>query len=143
MISQGLKRFSLSPSEREALAGRLREALKAKVEVLFAFIYGSFLEGDFRDIDIGIFLDEVRVPAERHLDYQLDLSEELSSLTDYPLDLRVLNGAPLAFRYNVARGRLLFAQDDDVAVRFIERTWDEYLDFQGVIEKHLQEFARG
>lgn len=143
MVSQELRRFSLSPSSKEGLIRRLCRKLQDKSEVLFAFIYGSFLEGEFRDIDLGIFLDETRVPTEKHLDYQLNLLEELASLTDYPLDLRVLNGAPLVFRYNVAGGRLLFARDDEFAANFIERTWDEYLDFQGVIEKHLQEFARG
>jgi len=143
MISQEFKRFSVSAHKREHMVKQLAEKLCRKPEVLCAFIYGSFLEGSFRDIDIGIFLDESRVPLTDQLDYSLDLLDELSLLVDYPLDVRVINGAPVAFRYNVTRGRLLFARDDKLLAQFIERTWDEYCDFQPVSEKYLEEFARG
>lgn len=143
MISQEFKRFSVSAPKRKHIIKQLEEKLCRKPEVLFAFIYGSFLEGSFRDIDIGIFLDESRVPLTDQLEYSLDMLDELSLLMDYPLDVRVINGAPVAFRYNVTCGRLLFARDEELLTHVVERTRDEYFDFQAVIEKYLEEFAHG
>lgn len=143
MVLQELKRLSAPAGKKEQIAQKLEQCLEAKPEVLFACLYGSFLEGAFRDIDIGIFLDEKRVPPEQQLQYQLGLLEELSPLVNYSLDVRVFNRAPLAFRYNVTRGRLLFTRDEEVSNKFIEHTRLEYFDFQPVIEKYLEEFARG
>ena len=143
MTTQEFRQFSLSAPEKEEIAQQLAEKLKAKPEVLFAFVYGSFLEGTFRDIDVGIFLEESQVPLEEQLEYQLNLLEELSPLTEYPLDVRVINGAPLAFRYNFTCGRLLFTRDEALLAQLIERTRDQYFDFLPVIEKYLEEFTRG
>ena len=143
MTTQEFRQFSPSAPEKERIAQQLAEKLKAKPEVRFAFVYGSFLRGTFRDIDVGVFLEESQVPLEEQLEYQLNLLEELSPLTEYPLDVRVINGAPLAFRYNVTCGRLLFTRDEALLAQFIERTRDQYFDFLPVIEKYLEEFARG
>ncbi len=137
------RQFAIPKAEKKQVAQRLRQALQAKPEVLFAFLYGSFWEGAFRDIDIAVFLGEKSISPERQLDYQLDLIEELAPLVDYPLDVRVLNGAPLAFRYNVYRGQLLFTRDERLSSQFVERTWDEYFDFLPIIDKYLEEFAHG
>jgi len=37
---------------------RLREALEAREEIVFAYLHGSFAEGlPFRDVDVAIYLD--------------------------------------------------------------------------------------
>ncbi|OGF55671.1 MAG: hypothetical protein A2Z21_01580 [Candidatus Fraserbacteria bacterium RBG_16_55_9] len=76
MTSQEIKRFSAPAGKKDQIARQLKQFLERKPEVLFAFIYGSFVEGSFRDIDVGVYLDESRVLPEQQLEYQLLLTRE-------------------------------------------------------------------
>ncbi len=114
--------------------------LKGRPEILFAFLYGSATEGgSFRDLDVGLFVDRARVPASADLDYAFELADELENIVPHPVDVRVINDAPLPFRYNVSQGVVLLATDGEALARFLERTWDEYLDFQPVAMQYLKE----
>jgi hypothetical protein len=46
------------------------------------------------------------------------------------VDVRVLNDAPLGFRYHALQGRPLVTRDDELLDELRARTWDDYLDFQ-------------
>lgn len=139
VLRERAKSFLLNETEKEQLLRRLQEALQANPAVVFAFVHGSFLEeGPFHDIDIAVLADDA---LEDPLDALLELWEELAPRTEYPLDLQLLNEASLAFRYNVTRGRLIFARDEERALQFIERTWDLFFDFQPVMERYIEELA--
>lgn len=48
------KLYKISPKEKQQIVLRLGELLKAREEVLFAYVFGSFAEGlPFHDIDAG------------------------------------------------------------------------------------------
>jgi hypothetical protein len=55
------------------------------------------------------------------------------------VDVRIINDAPLPFRYNVSRGIPLVLNDRNAFFQFLERTWDEFLDFQPVAMQYLKE----
>lgn len=114
--------------------------LQNRPEILFAILYGSAAEGlPFRDLDIGLFVDRVSVPASLDLDYAFALADELEQVVPHPVDVRVINDAPLPFRYNVSRGIPLVVNDKEVFACFLEQTWDEFLDFQPVAMQYLKE----
>jgi predicted nucleotidyltransferase len=116
--------------------------LSARPEVRFAILYGSAAEGGtFRDLDIGVFVDRARVSAQADLDYAFALADELAAIVPFPMDVRVINDAPLPFRYNVSRGVPLGVRDEECFFTFLERTWDEYLDFQPIALQYLREMA--
>ena len=128
----------LSPEIREALAGRLQN----RREILFAILYGSASERrSFRDLDVGLCVDRALVPAFAELDYAFALTDELEQAVPYPVDVRIINDAPLPFRYNVSRGIPLVLSDREAYFRFRERTWDEFLDFQPVAMQYLKELG--
>lgn len=128
--------LKLSSETKDALALCLQD----RPEILFAILYGSAAEGlPFRDLDIGLFVDRVSVPASAELDYAFALADELEQAASHPIDVRVINDAPLPFRYNVSRGIPLMVNDKEVFARFLERTWDEFLDFQPVAMQYLKE----
>jgi predicted nucleotidyltransferase len=128
--------LKLSSKTKDALA----LCLPDRPEILFAILYGSAAEGlPFRDLDIGLFVDRVSVPASAELDYAFALADELEQVASHPVDVRVINDAPLPFRYNVSRGIPLMVNDKEVFARFLERTWDEFLDFQPVAMQYLKE----
>jgi uncharacterized protein len=120
----------------------LVQHLTGRPEILFAVLYGSASEGEtFRDLDVGIMLDRAQVPASFDLNYAFSLGENLQKVLRFPVDVRVLNDAPLPFRYNVSRGIPLVVRDWGAWFAFRERTWDEYLDFQPVAMSYLREMA--
>lgn len=118
----------------------LSDALSGRDEILFALLYGTAAEGfRFRDLDIGIFVNRKIIPAERELAYAFALSDELASTSSCPVDVRVINDAPLLFRRSVSCGTPLVVNDEEVFTTFLTRTWSEFLDFQPVAMKYLKE----
>ena len=128
--------LKLSPKIKDALV----LCLQNRPEILFAILYGSAAEDrPFRDLDIGLFVDRASVPASAELGYAFALADELEQVAPHPVDVRVINDAPLPFRYNVSRGIPLIVNNKEVFTRFLERTWDEFLDFQPVAMQYLRE----
>jgi predicted nucleotidyltransferase len=126
----------LTPEVKETLSCHLEN----RAEIRFAILYGSAAEGmPFRDLDVGLFVDRTAVPAFKELDYSFTLSDELEQVVSYPVDARVINDVPLGFRYNVSRGLPLVINDEATFFHFLERTWNEYLDFQPLAMQYLRE----
>ncbi|WP_051276629.1 nucleotidyltransferase domain-containing protein [Desulfovirgula thermocuniculi] len=76
---------------------QLQHLLAKRREIIFAYLFGSFIaEPFFRDIDIGIYLQEDVVPREKALDYELSLGAELEQEIRYPVDVKVLKLRPRA-----------------------------------------------
>lgn len=129
-----------SKLDRDALIERLRSDLEGCPEILLAMLHGSFPRGGaFRDIDVAIWLGPaLRSPGER-LRYALDLSVRLHLRLGRPIDVRVLNDAPLAFRYHALQGRPLVTREETFLDELRARTWDDYLDFQPFARQYLRE----
>jgi len=103
--------------------------LKSRGDIIFALLHGSFIrEKTFRDIDIAIFLDPI---PDSPLNYELDLSTKLDMATSLPAetDIRILNGAPLSFRFHCIRDyKILLCRDEARFVEFREHTIRDYQD---------------
>jgi predicted nucleotidyltransferase len=122
----------------EVLVNHLRD----REEILFAILYGSAAEGgEFRDVDVAIWVDRAVVPANRELAFAFGLADELERVTGYPVDVRVINDAPLPCRYNVSRGQKLVARDEEAYYTFLERTRSAWWDFEPVARAYLREMA--
>ncbi len=129
----------LTEDEKQAVITAVRRLLEDRAEISFAYLHGSFMsEGGFRDIDVAVFVDE---PPVSPLDYELLLeTESMKSVRGLPMDVRVLNNAPLSFRYNVIKnGLLLFARDDDKRADFVEYALSAYFDFAPYRTLYLKE----
>ncbi len=137
------------PAEREVILDTLRQALEARPEVVFAYVHGSFLEDrPFHDVDLAVYLDPADVD-EREMDLvALELVSVLEktlsqvpglTAVGLPVDVRAVNRAPLGFRYQVCRGRLLFSRDEVLRTQWVERTVRHYLDLQPLRRRALKE----
>ncbi len=135
-----LKKFKKIPViERESVLGALRGALEKRPDVLFAYVHGSFAQGeDFNDIDVALYLSKVPGSV---LKYETSLETECGDMIrKYPVDVRVLNAAPLSFRYRVIKeGALLIVRDDDRRAGFQEATMADYFDFAPYRALYLKE----
>lgn len=131
--------FQISAKQKAIIAAAIKERLQKRPDIIFAYLHGSFFTADsFRDIDLAVYL--ANVPASP-LQTELALETELgNAIRDYPLDVRVLNNAPLSFRYNVIKyGKVLFASDDDARADFEETTLCNYFDFAPFRKMYLKE----
>jgi predicted nucleotidyltransferase len=117
----------------EDLAGRLTEALSALPEVELAYLFGSWVSGRVRaesDFDVAIL-----VTGSAAADARSELARLLARLgrvvPSERLDVVLLNGAPSLLRHRiVSRGRLLFAREPRLRVRFVARAIQDYQDMQ-------------
>ncbi len=111
--------------ERNKILSKLTDLLKGKDEIVFAYVHGSFLKGDFRDVDVAVYLKEAR-----DVFYEIELETELQKKLHLPVDVRILNTSPLSFRFGVIKnGFLLFSKDESKRVDFEVLTISEYHDF--------------
>ena len=121
----------------------LREALEAREEIVFAYLHGSFAEGlPVRDVDVAVHLDPALAVATDIFDYEMSLSVELTRSLRFPVDVHVLNGAPLGFQHNLLQGEVLLLRDEDELTDFIERVGLEYMDFAYLGHQYLLEVLR-
>ena len=120
--------FEMSREEREALLRALAERLESERGIVFAYVHGGFVERSFfRDVDVAVWVED----EERAFYYTVDLSARMESELGVPVDVQVLNGAPIPFRYWVfTRGRLLFSRDEGLRARVEDAAIRMYLDFR-------------
>ena len=109
----------ISPYQREKITAALKGLLEGHKEILFAYLHGSFAEGvRFRDVDVAVFVDEDLIERGRALDFEISISLELQGALEAPIDVKVINYAPLAFQYYCTTGTLLMCRNDDIRVDF-------------------------
>lgn len=117
------------------------EILGAKENVVFAYIFGSFVtEECFQDIDVGIYAPEA--PGTSPLTLELKLEAELEAALRMPVDVRVINGAPLTFVYNVIKsGEVVVDRDATKRDDYEGLICKEYFDFQYLRKEYLREIV--
>ena len=134
------KKHYLTKRVKLDIINKIRNQLIVDQRVVFAFIHGSFLEADigFSDIDVAIFIDDEHY-TDDILDLCLTISAELTLLVHKRVDVHCLNTSSAGFRYEVTKGELLFAKNEEVCFEFIERTWMEYFDLKHFYEDNLKD----
>ncbi len=137
MIGQ---RFKPDNREKNRIHGILKEVTASIREVEFAYVYGSFPEDrGFHDIDVAVYL--TRTEHVDPLECEMFVASMLERRIRLPVDVRVLNYAPNSFCYEVTRGEVIFSRNEEVRFCFVEKTWNEYLDYKPVMENILHELA--
>lgn len=113
----------LSKKDKEKIKNSLNSIFKEKEEVIFAYLYGSFLSASwFKDVDVAVFVDKKKVNRKDVLNYEIDLSLELEKNLHLPVDVKILNYAPLSFKYEVTKGEMIFTRDESLRFLFLEET---------------------
>lgn len=75
--------FFVNPDEKKELINRLKEILSQRKEIIFAYLFGSFVEGEsFHDVDVAIYGKEAF-----SLSQLFELVNLLESEIGYPVDL--------------------------------------------------------
>lgn len=133
--------FDLPADERVRLTRALQRVLSMEPGIVFAYLHGSFAMGaPFHDVDVAILAGDASAGVSSRM---LDLADRLSQHTGYPVDVRALNGAPIAFQFRVLQGTLLVSRNDERLADMIERVGRQYLDQEPLVRRATREaFAR-
>lgn len=130
----------MDADERERVIARLARELEGEADVAFAYLHGSFLDGAvFHDVDLAVYaagVDAAAFPL-------VALADRLSVAVGLPVDVRLLNGAPVAFVYHSLRGRLLLCRDADLMAEVFEDTVRRYLDAAPLLRQATREAFAG
>lgn len=126
-------RMQATPAEREAILRHLAERLEQRDEVLFAYVFGSFaLGGWFGDIDLGVYVRPELLPERGALSLAFDLADYLERGLDVPVEVHIINDAPLHFQVEVIRGQALLSRDPIARAGFVERVLLAWWDTEGL-----------
>ena len=126
--------------DKDELTRQLKEILIKEKSILFAYLHGSFLsKEEFNDVDIALYLDEKAANEIEPVDFELSLSLKIEKSLKVPVDIKLLNYAPLSFRYQATRGYLLVNRLDSEREEFLCKTWNDYFDFQPIARIYLKE----
>jgi predicted nucleotidyltransferase len=130
--------FQISTQAKEEIIAHIRCFLEKLPDLLFAYVHGSFITDEkFRDIDVAIYLKAAPLSQ---LQMEIELETELANIDKCPVDVEILNDAPLSFRYNVIKhGKPLVVIDDDARSDFEESTFSHYFDFAPYRKLYLKE----
>lgn len=105
--------------EKKTIRQTLRERLLECKQVRFAYLLGSFtLKGSFEDIDVAVYVAPETLQYMDTLALSFDIADILERAVGLPVDVVILNRAPLALQFEAARGEPLMA-----------RCWEELADF--------------
>ncbi len=136
-----MKKKHLPEIEKDKLAEKIASSLGAKERVVFAYIFGSFLTGRaFQDIDIGIYISNPSdvPPLKLELEFEAFLENEVR----LPVDVRIINRAPVSFAYNVLKGgRVVVDKDKDLRADFEGLIYKKYSDLRHLRREYLREIV--
>jgi predicted nucleotidyltransferase len=129
----------LTDEEKKHLIQRITAFLQTKEYILFAYIFGSFPSGkNFNDIDVAIFISADKFDS--LLVRELEIERELGDVLHLPIDVRIINSAPLPFTYNVLKsGTVILDNDKSVRTDFEGLIYKKYFDYMHLRNEYLRE----
>jgi hypothetical protein len=128
-----LKYYTANAVRKDQIMSAIAEILMQADGIDFSYIFGSFIDVDipFHDIDLGVFFvgnNRLQMSEDAN-----NLATILSRKTGYPVDVRVLNNAPVSFVYNVLKGKLIYEKNEDIRCQVMENTVRSYLDMKPIL----------
>jgi len=109
-------------------------------EIITGYLFGSFItETSFADIDVAVVTKTV---PDNSLLFELELENRLEKIVRYPVDVRIINQAPLSFCQNVIRhGKAIVDREPNLRADFENRILKQYFDFSPYRKRYLQEVS--
>jgi len=130
---------TLNQPEKEKIIQGISEYLHRHYsKIVFAFLFGSFAsKPSFADIDLAVFTAK---DVTRPLDFEIELEIRLRDIAGYPVDVRILNRAPISFCQNVFRhGRIILDKEPNLRADFESRILKQHFDFSPFQQSYLKE----
>ncbi len=107
-------------------------------EIAFAYVYGLFLDSEsVHDVDVSLYLDDSQLPQRSEIPDTL--TDRVTSAVELPVDVRILNSAPVSFLFHVFRGCLLLSRNEALLTNLLENVPWQYLDIASILRQATKE----
>jgi len=130
-------------SEKKHIENKIIEYLNKREEILFAYIFGSFISKDhYHDIDIAVYLTEnfdKNDTKKFPYGYESYMIPELNLLTRKNIDFIVMNSADIVIQKKIiTQGKLLFCKDERKRIYYENYIRKIYIDTEELrkIKRH-------
>lgn len=139
MYQNIIRKKKLSAEEKKILIEKISNILKAKEYIVFAYIFGSFASEDsYKDMDVGIFVSGAGDISPLRL--ELKMEDELEDIIHIPVDVRIINSAPLSFVYNILKNGIIIVDNNrSLRADFEGLIYKKYADFRYFRREYLRE----
>jgi hypothetical protein len=107
----------------ESLINKIAQVLKSRDNISFAYIYGSSLKDitTAQDLDIAVFLKHYTGLIESECKEAEEIKEALEPIINKPIDVKVMNDAPVEFQLEVIEtGRPIYISDEVELTNYLE-----------------------
>lgn len=128
------------------LREKVSDIIRFKKDIEFAYIFGSFAllerapiknRNTFNDVDIAVYLSKDKI--KNAFSFELETEAELEENFHITFDVRVINEAPLSFRFNVIKtGIVISDKNKSLRSDFEGLTLKEYFDFVHLRNEYLR-----
>lgn len=117
------KAYKIDDNQKPEIINKIKSCLEPLDNVLFAVIFGSFLEYTYvHDIDIAIYF------RYWDLDELLKISSIIEDRIEIPIDIIPLNELSPTFKYKIlTKGRIIIEKIPGLYEHFIMNTLDELI----------------
>lgn len=127
---------------KKVLLKVIKDVLDTHPDVIFAYLFGSFLESDrFRDVDIGIYIKQDNNPyaISSELKERISRNPEISGKfsADF-FDIQILNEAPFYVIGRIMKeGFLIIDKDPDLRKDLVEKVSLKYRECAGILKETI------
>jgi len=126
-----------------ALETLVQEKLGDDPDISAVYLFGSQARGTARaksDVDLGVLYR--RPPAPTLMDQPFELQAELEGALRVPVDLVVMNTAPVDLVHRILRdGKLLLENDKSARISFEVKARNQYFDLLPILEQYRRKRA--
>ena len=128
------KKMRVNEGRKLNIIKKITNFIENDDKILFSYIFGSFVENDeFSDIDIGVYTKDA---ADINLEFELE--NEIEKMVNIPVDVRIINNAPVPFAYNVIKNGIVIKENDE-RTDFEVYVLKAYFDYVHLREEYLKE----
>ena len=137
MVKKITKR-SVTKKKKDEIVKSISTLLALHQEIYTVYLHGSFMiDKSFADIDLALLLDHT--PANL-IEYEFEIEIKLERNVNFPIDVRVLNNAPVSFVQNVIRhGKVVLDKKPNTRSDFESYSLRKYFDFAPFRRRYLSE----
>jgi len=130
------RRHLLDAEEREAVLRTIRTVLAGFGEIEVGYVFGTFSQGDFGDVDVAILVTGEPTPYQAmRFARKIERELERGFCYRFEADVKILNTAPVSFQYEVIKsGRPVFLRDRERRVRYEAGVLSRYLDYADTLD---------
>ena len=137
MVKKMTKR-SVTKKKKDEIVKSISTLLAPHQEIYSVYLHGSFMiDKSFADIDLALLLDHI---PENLIEYEFEIEIKLEKNVNFPIDIRVLNNAPVSFAQNVIRhGKVVLDKKPNTRSDFESYSLRKYFDFAPFRRRYLSE----